>query len=143
MTQIKEIKIIRFNTGEDVVASCIIDEETDSVLLDNPMKVVVSRSADTKQTLLLLMPWLPIELVEEDSIYVALENVITFMNPKNSLVEYYTNMIEVYQKILDDTDDSLFDNSDNEEESDDYLDEEIDRIQEYISSNKHDKSKLH
>lgn len=146
MTQLKEIKMVRLNTGEDIVASCIVDEETDSVVLDSPMKVVVSRSQHTKQTLLLLMPWLPIELVEENSICVGLENVTAFMQPKSSLVEYYMNMLEVYEKILNDNDeDTLFDDpteEEIEEEVEDYLDDEIDKMHNYGSS-KQSKTKLH
>lgn len=146
MTQLKEIKLIRLNTGEDVIASCIIDEETDSVVLDSPMKVLVSRSAETKQTLMLLTPWLPFELVEEESIYISLENVVTFMSPKSKLIVYYMNMIEIYQKLINDDneeEDEIEEDDFNEEEPN-FLDEEANKIEEYLYSfNKERKFKLH
>ena len=61
------VKIIRMQTGEDIMASMIEKEEqNETVVLNNPMRLVFRR-LPTGQTVLMMMPWLPVELIKEDS----------------------------------------------------------------------------
>jgi hypothetical protein len=100
-TQKADIKIIRLNTGEDVIAQCLMDDETSTVLLGNPMKVYIRRMEDLGQTMLVMMPWLPLEIVEEDLAEVNYADIITMVNPKSSFIDYYFNTVESYQAILE------------------------------------------
>ena len=50
------IKIIRLQSGEDVMADCIEDTEQGTVLLENPMHIIFKR-VSTGQTVMMMMPW--------------------------------------------------------------------------------------
>ena len=87
-----EIKIIRMQTGEDIISYVFQDEENDTVLLNNPMKVILRR-IPTGQTIFMMLPWLPIEIMKEDSAIIYGSDIITMVEPKDSLIEYYNNAI--------------------------------------------------
>ena len=91
------IKIIRMQTGEDIISSIYEDDENDAVLLNNPMKVIVRR-VPSGQTIFMMVPWLPIEILKEDSAIIYGSDIITMLDPKDSLIEYYQNAIN--QNIL-------------------------------------------
>jgi hypothetical protein len=101
MTQISDIKLIRLNTGEDIIANCIMDEENGLVTIGNPMKVIVKRINEKGQSMLIMMPWLPLELVEEDLATINYNDIITVVAPKKSFVEYYFNTVEQYQELIE------------------------------------------
>ena len=56
------IKIVRLQSGEDIVADFIEDDENDVVMLNNPMHIIFKR-IPTGQTVMMMMPWLPIEQI--------------------------------------------------------------------------------
>ena len=60
------IKIVRLQSGEDIVADFIEDDENDVVMLNNPMHIIFKRMP-TGQTVMMMMPWLPIELIKSNS----------------------------------------------------------------------------
>ena len=53
------VKIIRMQTGEDIMASMIGEEEAETVLLEDPMRLIFRRMP-TGQTVMMMMPWLPV-----------------------------------------------------------------------------------
>jgi hypothetical protein len=86
------VKIIRMQTGEDIMASMIEKEEqNETVVLNNPMRLVFRR-LPTGQTVLMMMPWLPVELIKEDSAIIYTTDIITIVEPKESMKEYYENL---------------------------------------------------
>lgn len=88
------VKIIRMQTGEDIMASMIEDEEqNETVVLNNPMRLVFRR-LPTGQTILMMMPWLPVELIKEDSATIYTTDIITIIEPKESMKEYYENLVD-------------------------------------------------
>ena len=78
-------------TGEDIVAN-ILEEDEDSVILNNPMRLIFRRMP-TGQSVMMMLPWLPIELIKDDSAIVYLDDIITVMEPKDSMIEYYGNLV--------------------------------------------------
>ena len=83
------VKIIRMQTGEDIMASMIEEQEqNETVVLNNPMRLVFRR-LPTGQTVLMMMPWLPVELIKEDSAIIYTTDIITVIEPKESMKEYY------------------------------------------------------
>jgi hypothetical protein len=74
------------------MADMIEDEENDTVLLDNPMHIVFKR-IPTGQTVMMMMPWLPIELIKENSAILYTSDILTVIEPKDDLVEYYGNVV--------------------------------------------------
>ena len=84
-------KIIRLQTGEDIVAN-IIEEDQDSVTVDAPMKLIFRRLPNG-QSVMMMMHWLPVELIKQDSAIIYLEDIITVMDSKDSMIEYYDNLV--------------------------------------------------
>ena len=88
------VKIIRMQTGEDIMASMIGEQEqNETVVLNNPMRLVFRR-LPTGQTVLMMMPWLPVELIKEDSAIIYTTDIITVIEPKESMKEYYENLVD-------------------------------------------------
>ena len=86
------VKIIRMQTGEDIMASMIGEEEEETVLLEDPMRLIFRRMP-TGQTVMMMMPWLPVELIKDNSALVYNSDIITIVDPKESMVEYYENLV--------------------------------------------------
>ena len=96
-----EVKIIRLNTGEDIIGTCLFDDDTNVFLIDSPMKVYVSRVTEVGKTMLIMMPWLPLEIVEENMASINYDDVITMVNPKSHFVEYYFETLSHYEALAE------------------------------------------
>jgi ABC-type uncharacterized transport system YnjBCD substrate-binding protein len=86
------VKIIRMQTGEDVMASMVGEEEEETVLLADPMRLIYRRMP-TGQTVLMMMPWLPVELIKDNNALVYNSDIVTIVDPKESMIEYYENLV--------------------------------------------------
>ena len=86
------VKIIRMQTGEDIMASMIGEEEAETVLLEDPMRLIFRRMP-TGQTVLMMLPWLPIELIKDNNALIYNSDIITIIEPKESMIEYYENLV--------------------------------------------------
>jgi hypothetical protein len=130
------IKIVRLQSGEDIMADIIEDDENDTIFLDNPMHIIFKR-IPTGQTVMMMMPWLPIEIIKENSAIVYSSDILTIIEPKEDLVDYYgTVVIEAQQRMEEKRD---FSN----EEEDDYDEEEIDEEELFEVLKEKKKHKLH
>jgi hypothetical protein len=94
--QIQEVsvKILRLNTGEDIIGACLMDDEHGCVGVENPMKIHLKRTTAVGQSMLFMMPWLPLEIIEDNYATINYEDIITVVEPKKNLVEHYNNTIE-------------------------------------------------
>lgn len=120
----QNIKIIRLQTGEDIVAHS--DElDDDCISLVNPMRLIFRRMPNG-QAVMMMIPWLPVELIKEDSAIIYLEDIITVLDPKESMIEYYQNLISKNMSEDSDSDD-FFDGllSEEEQELQQELNEEL------------------
>jgi len=86
------VKIIRMQTGEDIMASMIGEEQEETVLLTDPMRLIFRRMP-TGQTVLMMMPWLPVELIKDNSALIYNTDIITIIEPKDSMIQYYDNLV--------------------------------------------------
>jgi hypothetical protein len=130
------IKIVRLQSGEDIMADIIEDDENDTIFLDNPMHIIFKR-IPTGQTVMMMMPWLPIEVIKENSAILYSSDILTIIEPKEDLVDYYgTVVIEAQQRMEEKRD---FSN----EEEDDYDEEEIDEEELFEVLKEKKKHKLH
>ena len=93
-----DLKFIRLKTGEDIVATCMIDEDSGWVDMENPMRVIVSRMNLASKAVLAMMPWLPLELVANEYASVKLDDVITMVDVNDSFAEYYRNALSEWQQ---------------------------------------------
>jgi hypothetical protein len=122
------VKIIRMQTGEDIMASMIGEEQEETVLLEDPMRLIYRRMP-TGQTMLMMMPWLPVELIKDNSALVYNSDIITIIDPKESMVEYYENLViktmlemEKSEEMIESL---LKEQAGEEEESEEYSMEEL------------------
>ena len=92
---IQGVKIVRLQSGEDIIASIIEDDESEMVMLNNPMHLIFKRTS--QGTVMMMLPWLPIELIKDNMATIYTSDVLTIFEPKDALVEYYGNMINTEQ----------------------------------------------
>jgi len=122
-----QIKIVRLQSGEDIIADCTAIEDSDTVLLNRPMHIVFKR-VSTGRSVMMMMPWLPIELIKENSAIIYEADILTVIDPKDDLVEYYSNAVcdeDVKHATESSIRPQLFDNDDDDDgPTDAELDEE-------------------
>jgi hypothetical protein len=108
------IKIVRLQSGEDIIANYLEKEEEGTVLLSKPMTLLFKR-LPTGKAVMLMSPWLPLELVESDSAWLYSQDILSVFQPKESLIDYYNNTVkEVEEEMImseSDIEDSLRENS--------------------------------
>lgn len=139
MTEQTGIKLIRLNTGEDIIANCIDDEANNTIMIGNPMRVVVRRLSESSQSMLVMMPWLPLEIIEEDLATINYQDIITVVEPKKSFIEYYNNMVDQYKVSLETMkDQDVFgEELENEEMDEDMMQEMLDLLKERKTKSLH------
>ena len=139
-----DVKIIRLVTGEDIVGLCLYDDENDFVDIENPMKILLKRSTDKEQTALILSPWLPFEIIDDNSARISNNDIITFITPKQTFIEYYIHLMDKFEEAsLEDENDEDSDLFSSHEEIYSGM-EDDDQMDDYFSKNKEDnKRKLH
>ena len=97
------IKLVRLQSGEDIIASIHPEEGGESVTLDNPMTVIFKR-LPTGRAIMMMAPWLPIELIEVNSATLYTADILTIIDPKPSMMQYYSNAVEEAHELMSDTD---------------------------------------
>lgn len=96
------IKIIRLQSGEDVIANYTQSEGDGAVLLSNPMALIFKRMP-TGKAIMMMSPWLPLELVETNEAWLYEQDILTTFVPKQKVVDYYCNTVkEVEEDMLQD-----------------------------------------
>jgi len=80
-------------TGEDIMASMFEQEDSDQIQINDPMRIVFRR-LPTGQTVMLMMPWLPVELIKENTAMIYSTDIITVVEPKESMIRYYDKLVE-------------------------------------------------
>ena len=80
-------------TGEDIMASMFEQEDSDQIQLNDPMRLIFRRMP-TGQTVMMMMPWLPVELIKENSALVYTSDIVTVIDPKESMIRYYDKLVE-------------------------------------------------
>jgi hypothetical protein len=133
------IKIIRLQSGEDVMADCIEDTEQGTVLLENPMHIIFKR-IPTGQTVMMMMPWLPIELIKENSAIIYDSDILTIIDPKEDLINYYGQIVISAQERMENSENIFGEDDDEEEEG---VEEDIDPEELFELLKEKKKNKLH
>lgn len=122
------VRIVRLVSGEDIIA--FYEEDEDMALVGNPMTMVFKR-LPTGKAVMLMAPWLPLEVVEEDIVSIPYSQIITVMNPKKHMSEYFINSVmDMEQELSDNPPEelSLRDASPTEKEIEDQEDDELREI---------------
>ena len=141
------VKIIRLQNGEDLISDCIMDDGEEWIQLNDPMTLIVKRSI--KGTVMMMVPWLPLEVVSDNMATISFHDVFTFAEPQEDLVEYYINMVEQAKISVAKNDDVLKVLKDElleyrDEVLEEILPEEQEKIRSYLENSSNDrKKKLH
>jgi hypothetical protein len=85
------IKIVRLQSGEDVIANYTDDEEG-SITLVNPMSLMFKRMP-TGRAVMMMSPWLPLELVEDNVACIYAQDILSVFQPKQSIIDYYNTTV--------------------------------------------------
>jgi hypothetical protein len=112
------IKIVRLQSGDDIIANYTEDEESGLVRLERPMALFFKRLTSGK-SMMMMSPWLPLELIKENSADLYSQDILTVIEPRQSLVEYYTTAMNEAQQLIEDASEALDDCIRNEDEFDD------------------------
>lgn len=147
------VKLLRLQSGEDIIADIIEDEQHDAVLVSNPMTVIFKR-LPTGRAVMMMAPWLPIELIEVNAATLYTADILTIIEPKASMIEYYQNACSEAKELMDDEDvdealqshrndvrdnptfSEVFNEEDDELELQDEEDIELDRMNEILKGTK-------
>jgi hypothetical protein len=100
------IKLFRLATGDDIISAFVEDIESNTVILEHPMKLIFRR-IPTGATILAMMPWLPSELIKVDAACIDLAEIVTVLELKDDMVDYYINVVEKYLASTENTEDIL------------------------------------
>lgn len=112
------VKLIRMQSGEDIMASMFEDDNSDQIQLNDPMRIVFRR-LPTGQTVMMMMPWLPVELIKENSAMIYYSDIVTVVEPKESMIRYYDKLVERTIEEMADSDkmiNNLLEEQEGEEE---------------------------
>ena len=121
------VKLIRMQSGEDIMASMFEQEDSEQVQLNDPMRLVFRRMP-TGQTVMMMMPWLPVELIKENSALVYSSDIVTVIEPKEAMIRYYDKLVERTVNDMADSDkllEDLLDDQDKEDEDEKQQQEEM------------------
>jgi hypothetical protein len=134
---VPNIRIVRLQSGEDIIADCIpsLDEET--VELKRPMHIIFKR-IQTGRSIMMMMPWLPVELIKENTAHIYGADILSYLEPKDDLIEYYNNAVNDEDLEIASTSSirpQLFD--EDEDPTDEELDEE--ELQELMEERKNNR----
>ena len=134
------IKIVRLQSGEDVICNYYADEENGQVLLGDPMHLIFKRMP-TGRTVMMMMPWLPMEIIKDNSALIYDSDILTIIDPKDELIHYYNQNVfhSVENAEGNSIAEQLLENED--EDEDEVNDEEIAEIKSLMNERR--KSKLH
>ena len=119
-------------SGEDIMASMFEQEDSEQVQLNDPMRLVFRRMP-TGQTVMMMMPWLPVELIKENSALVYSSDIVTIIEPKEAMIRYYDKLVERTVNDMADSD-KLLENllDEQEEESEEEQKQQEEMMQELI-----------
>ena len=94
------IKIFRLQNGEDIIANFEQLVDTDIIKLIRPMHLIFKR-IPTGRTVMMMMPWLPIEIIKENNATIYGTDILTVIEPKDDLIEYYGRAVLEAQDIME------------------------------------------
>lgn len=129
-----EIKLIRLQSGEDIICTCHEDLETKMVMLKDPMTVIYKRIKNG--SILLITPWLPAELIEDNTATIYTSDILTTTEPKLMVKNYYSKLVDSLEKFKKEEEETLRqfleDDSEGDVYDDELLDNEEDEIKEIL-----------
>ena len=104
----KQIKIVRLQSGEDIIANFSENKKTKKVTLESPMHIIFKRLNSKTGPMMYMVPWLPVEMVDEDKACFDSSNVLVTLEPKKDMSEYYQDLVVKSLDNLKDIEGDMF-----------------------------------
>jgi hypothetical protein len=143
------VKIVRLQSGEDVIAQCNEVEGTGEFSLVEPMTILFKRLPSGK-AFMMMSPWLPLELIEENHSLIFASDILTMVTPKKVIVDYYTRIVGevtiesvLNAKDIEESLSNMHEETEYHEDGDISDDESIEELMESFGTNVTKKSLLH
>jgi len=93
-----EVKILRLVTGEDIICN-YYKVSTDSYVITDPMMLIVKFKG--RNSSVIMEHWLPVEVIKNNEVLINPRDVITMFDPKESLAEYYMNLVDKLHRTIE------------------------------------------
>jgi hypothetical protein len=126
------IKIVRLQNGEDIIANYQEDDGEGTVLLTNPMSLMFKR-LPTGKAVMMMCPWLPLELIDNVSAKLFVQDILSVFQPREKIIGHYNNTVIEVEKdmLMNDTEMENYDEEGyDEEEQEDQ--EELQDLRKYL-----------
>lgn len=143
------VKIVRLQSGEDVIAQCNEIEGTGEFSLIEPMTILFKRLPSGK-AFMMMSPWLPLELIEDNHSLIFASDILTMVKPKKAIVDYYTRIVGeitlesiINAKDIEESLSNMDEETEHHEDVDISDEESIEDIMESFGTNVNKKSLLH
>jgi len=81
-----DVKIVRLQTGEDVIAK-LDKDTTGNYNFEKPFVIIPTQSAPGKPVQLMMTPYMP--YADDDTITIAMDKVVTTVKPKKEILASY------------------------------------------------------
>jgi hypothetical protein len=95
----QEIKIVRLNTGEDIIASVYGGELEGGYIMSEPMSIDFQTRG--QNSAVVMGYWLPTQLTEVNEVFIKTENIMCIMEPNKDFLDYYTNSLKNLKRLKD------------------------------------------
>jgi len=90
------IKILRLQSGEDIIG--LVDISDENYKVTEPMSVGIEPRG--KYNGLVMHHWLPVQLVKNKTIVISKCDVMFAMEPTDEFTEYYNTTVEKINRVL-------------------------------------------
>lgn len=91
--QSSNVKFIRMNTGEDLLAEVTVDDKDEKCILVNPLKLVYLLGEKPGSMMLSLIEWIFPRVCSKQEFEVYTSDIITIANPTTDIVDYYLDAV--------------------------------------------------
>lgn len=97
-----DVKIVRLQSGEDIICTLKENPNTGELILVDPMTIIFKKLPNGK-TFMMIAPWLPVEIIEDNVVNIFSGDVLTLMKPRNSIISYYRTILDEVKRqcVLD------------------------------------------
>ena len=93
-----EVKILIMVNGEDIICN-YYKVSTDSYVITDPMMLIIKFKG--RNSSVVMEHWLPVEVIKNNEVLINPRDVITMFDPKDSLAEYYTNLVDKLHRTIE------------------------------------------
>jgi hypothetical protein len=123
-----EVKFIRLNNNEDLVANVLFNPELDTYLVHKPLKLMYALNA-SGEIRVSFVPWVFSSIVPDQEYVIASKDILTMVTPSETVQKLYSSTSEQLGKSME----FLIGNgeSEGEESSDDG--EDYTYVRDYLS----------